>query len=215
MGIESQHKTSSSEHSQGQEAGETTDGKTKILSGEERKALSERILQNPNSLSDAPTDMIIEAVKRDGSDLKYASESVKNDRDIVSEAVEKNGGFLSYASEELRDDEELALIAAHSKNFISFQDLSEGLRGDKELALVAVKQKGDLIEYASEELRDDEELALIAVRRYGGNLRYVSDRLKHDKKVIIEAMEHSNGMAIMSVPDELKDEIKEEMSKRT
>lgn len=43
-------------------------------------------------------EILLEAVKKDGSALRYASEELKNDREIVLEAV-KADGKVQYASE--------------------------------------------------------------------------------------------------------------------
>jgi histidinol phosphatase-like PHP family hydrolase len=43
-------------------------------------------------------DIVLEAVKKDGGALEYASEKLKDDKDIVLEAVKKDGFNLLYAS---------------------------------------------------------------------------------------------------------------------
>ncbi len=53
---------------------------------------------------------IIEAIKRYGYTLRYASDEVKNDRDVVLDAVRQNGSALRYASNRLKDNAMLALV---------------------------------------------------------------------------------------------------------
>lgn len=47
---------------------------------------------------------VLEAVKRNGMALEYASEELKNDKEVVLEAVKQNDWALEYASKELRDE---------------------------------------------------------------------------------------------------------------
>lgn len=51
--------------------------------------------------------MILEAVKRDGSLLEYASEELKNDKEVVLGAIKNNKNSFQYASEKLKRDEEI------------------------------------------------------------------------------------------------------------
>ena len=48
--------------------------------------------------------MVLEAVKQNGSALKYASEELKNDKEVVLEAVKQDGFALEYDSYELQND---------------------------------------------------------------------------------------------------------------
>ena len=49
-------------------------------------------------------EIVMEAVKKSGYALQFASENLKGDRDIVTEAVRKNRNALRYASKELKSD---------------------------------------------------------------------------------------------------------------
>jgi hypothetical protein len=51
------------------------------------------------------------AVKKNGYALRYASDSLTNDKDIVLEAVKENGFALRFASERLKDDKDIVLAA--------------------------------------------------------------------------------------------------------
>jgi predicted methyltransferase len=42
---------------------------------------------------------VLEAVKKNGFSLKYASEELKGDKEVVLAAVQKNGFAFKYASE--------------------------------------------------------------------------------------------------------------------
>ena len=68
-------------------------------------------------------EIVLEAVKNDGSALKYASENLKEDREIVLEAVKNDGSALEYASENLKEDREIVLEAENNikKRQIDFE----------------------------------------------------------------------------------------------
>ena len=51
-------------------------------------------------------EVVLEAVKRYGSDLENASDTLKNDKEVVLEAVKQNGFAFKYATAELRSDDE-------------------------------------------------------------------------------------------------------------
>ena len=75
-------------------------------------------------------DQVLEAVKRSGCALQFASEELKANETIVLEAVKQNRWALGYASKELRANETIVMEA--------------------------VKQYGSLLECASEKLRGNE-----------------------------------------------------------
>ena len=67
------------------------------------------------------------AVNYNGLELKFASESFKNDKDIVMTAVKQNGLALQFASQRLKKDPEIIKAANEQKvtslNSISSTDL--------------------------------------------------------------------------------------------
>lgn len=72
---------------------------------------------------------LLEAIKKDGSALMYASRKLKNDKDFILEAVKKDSFALYCASRKLKDD--------------------------KEVVLEAVKKRGYALYYASERLQEE------------------------------------------------------------
>ena len=87
----------------------------------------------------------LDAVRRDGRTLAYASGELRNDQEFMLEAVRQDGtchgSALEYASKELRND--------------------------REVVLEAVRQDGRARVYASNELHNDRDVGLKAVRQYG------------------------------------------------
>ena len=114
--------------------------------------------QIPNKTSMFPVncdrEIVMEAVKKYGPDLEYASDELKADREIVMEAVKDIGLSLEYASLELRGDWEIVLEAV-KQDFLSLEYASDELRADREFIMEAMKQNECALEFASPELQDE------------------------------------------------------------
>ena len=93
----------------------------------------------------------MEAVKKNGNALQYASAELQGDRNIVMAAIKSVGSALKYASAELK--------------------------GDREIVMVAVKQDGLALEYASAELKGELEIVTEAVATSKNALQYASDEV--------------------------------------
>ncbi len=139
----------------------------------------------PQELANNKTFML-QAVKQNGSALKFASEELRNDREFILEAVKQNGYALECASKELQNDSEIVLEAV-KQNSYALQFASKELRNDREFIIEAVKQKGDALEHASKELRNDSEIVLEAVKQHGYALNYASEELQNDSDFVLEA----------------------------
>ena len=117
---------------------------------------------------------------------------VRNDREVILEAVRKNGDALKYASIEGQGDREIVLEAiktdgAGRSPSGMLQYASEGPRKDKEVVLAAVRCNGMELRFASDELRKDREVVLAAVRRsnYGHAIIFASEELRKDREVVL------------------------------
>ncbi len=89
-------------------------------------------------------------------------EALKGNQDIILEAVRQDGTALRFASDELKQDREIVLAAA-GQDGTSIRFASDELRKDPEIALAAVTQDGFAIKYVQGELRNNLPLALAAV----------------------------------------------------
>lgn len=58
---------------------------------------------------------VFDAVKRDGFQLQYASEELKNDKEIVLKAIQSNKEAIQYASEEMQNDPEIIEVLNNEK----------------------------------------------------------------------------------------------------
>jgi hypothetical protein len=125
-------------------------------------------------------EFMLEAVKRNGLTLNWASRELKADKEIAFEAVKQNGKALYYASDEMKND--------------------------KEVVMEAVKQNGYFINYASTELKANKEIALEVVKNDGRAISYVSDKLKNNPEIVLEAIKQ-NPTAIYNAGQAIKNEI--------
>ena len=66
---------------------------------------------------------------------------------------------------------------------------SKKLKGDKDVVIEAVRQSGRALQYASSDLRASKEVVLLAVKQDGDALQYASGKLKKDKVVVLAAVE--------------------------
>lgn len=146
-------------------------------------------------------DIVLVAVQQDGYALKYASEELNDDHVVVLAAVQQNGYALQYASEELKGDH-VVVLAAVQQNGYALQYASEELKGDRAIVLAAVHQNGHALQSASDELRADRDIVLVAVQQHGCALYYASEELKGDRDFVLTAVRFKDALNYAS--DELK-----------
>ena len=137
--------------------------------------------------------------------LKYASDNLKKDKDIVLTAVRKNGSALEYASEELKYDKDVVL-ATVIQNGLALIYASEELRNDKDVVLAAVNQNGDSLYYASKDLKSEKDVVLAAVTQNGLALGFSDQNLRSNKKLILVAL-NQNGFALKYASTELQNDL--------
>ncbi len=142
-------------------------------------------------------EVILEAVKRNGRALEYASLELKNDKDIVLEAVKQNGRALVFASDDLKINREVFLEAV-KQDGRALQFASDVLKADREVVLEAVKQTGWALQFTSATLKADRDVVLKAVKQGGFALQFASDDLKADRDVVLEAIKQNGALAFAS-----------------
>ena len=145
--------------------------------------------------------IVMEALKRDGRALKFASEELRDNYGIVMEAVKQNGFALNFASEELQKDSLIVLEAV--KNGFPFEKVPEELRNNYEIVMEAVKKHCLALAYASEELRNNYEIVIEAVKRDGRALRFASEELRNNYEIVMEAVKQ-DGRALEYASEELQ-----------
>mmetsp|Transcript_61590 Transcript_61590/g.144363 ORF Transcript_61590/g.144363 Transcript_61590/m.144363 type:complete len:404 (+) Transcript_61590:39-1250(+) len=105
-----------------------------------------------------------------GVPLKYATDSIKDNREVVELLLQNNARNFRYASERLRNDKDFAM-AVIQKHFTYpwcvdeiFDHVSRAIKGDFDIMMVAVQLQPTTLRYATPHLRDNKELVLAAVQ---------------------------------------------------
>jgi len=105
----------------------------------------------------------LQAVERDGRDLRFASKELRGDKEVVLQAVRASGSALGYASGILQADKDVVLEAVR-KNGFALEFATGALRADKDVVLEAVRQHGLALRAASDDLQADKDMVLLAAR---------------------------------------------------
>ena len=133
---------------------------------------------------------------REFSELEYASEELKADRESIMEAdVRQACAFecaseelkAEYTSEDLKADENME-AAMHMGNM--FEYTSEELKASEKSVVEAGIHNGVELEYASEELKADKKLMEVDMH-IGNVFEYASDELEADSGVYTSALRRS------------------------
>lgn len=76
---------------------------------------------------------MLEVIKKDGWNFKYASDRLKNDREVVLEAVKKEASVIFYVDKKLKNDKEIVLEACkNDKSIFYLEDSLEEIRKEFE-----------------------------------------------------------------------------------
>jgi len=135
-------------------------------------------------------DIVLEAVRQDGSALRFAGENLRADREVVIEAVRKHGMALQFAAVELRGDRDIVIQAVQQEGWALGCAAIE-LCSDYEVMLEAVRQNGRALGCADPALRADRDIVLAAVRQNGRALGCADAALRADFEVVLEAARQS------------------------
>ena len=106
---------------------------------------------------------VLPQLKKEGSDLSRVSKELKRDKEVVMAAVCKTGYALAFASPELQDDDEV-VMAAIADYPPALRHASERIRSEKEIVQIAIEHDIDYLRYASEILLNDREYMLSMIR---------------------------------------------------
>ena len=143
-------------------------------------------------------ELVLEAIRRDGDALWYASPGLRNDRRMADAALHAPGGSINYnflrvCPLELRDDRAFVLqvVRRDGHNFVY---ASKALRGDQEILDTALKNcdpehVGHILENASMELRGDREVVCLAIILQSSSLYSATKELQLDPSIASLAWE--------------------------
>jgi len=139
--------------------------------------------------------------------LLYVDDKFRDNRDVVIVAVKRDGENLKRASNRLKRDREIVLTAMKdSKEPASLEIVIEEFKDDKEIVIAAVKRNGHDLKWASNRLRLDREVVLSATKYSKSTIMYmkrIPEKFKHDKEIILSVLIRSpNDFA--SLPEYLK-----------
>ena len=149
------------------------------------------------------TQVVMQAVKKDGLELKRAHSSLRNDKVIVLAAVRQNGDALQYASEDLKKDPEVVAeaIQEHSRSIL----FSSWALGDLKLVTLSVqKDFSDILSYVKDKaLRGNRDLVLQVLERDGMQLKYADVDLQGDLHIVATAVRKSGSAALQHAKGEV------------
>jgi hypothetical protein len=137
-------------------------------------------------------EVVLGFLRIHGESLKFASDSLKSEREIAWEAI-CNSCPLEYVSEKFKDDKQIVITAIEKMGDYSHQInfASDRLKNDREVALLAVSKCGSDLEFVSSYLNNDKEVVLVAVNKDGEALKFASDELKNDREVVKTAIKEN------------------------
>ena len=153
-------------------------------------------------------DVIQKAVAMDGSNLRYASDNLRNKHDLVIPLLKKDGMILAHASDRIKNDEYFIDIAIN-QNTCAFQFAGPKITNNKDIMTKYLKKDGILLKYASDNLKKDQELIEIAAKSNADAAQFaITDNIKikesETSKLIREL--NQNGIALQYESDNIKND---------
>lgn len=136
-------------------------------------------------------DLLLNALKIDGSIYKHLPEEKKNERALALIAVKSCPEVIENCPERFRDDEKIVMASLQGDTEYILSYASDRLRDDFDVVYKAVKVDALNLEFASDRLRDNKEIVLRALKTYGGVLVDASERLQKDEELIKIAEKNS------------------------
>jgi len=152
-------------------------------------------------------ELVLMAMKRSVTELKFAARDLKEDPDFMLSAIQTNllaasyaeaclwsnrkfvlgavrldGSMITRADSSLQEDREIA-FAAVSSNAFSLRDLSIELQSDRNIVLAAVQRRGTALCFASSELKLDRDIVLTAVTNSKMAYVHAAQELKNDEEI--------------------------------
>ena len=138
--------------------------------------------------------IVLKAINRNPTALKYAAPEFKNDKDIVMLAVDINPQSLQYASNELRNDKDVVLKAVSKLGWV-FKFAKGNIKKDIEVATAALNatvMSASAFQHLPVKFRKNKDLAIMAINKdpyyeeelSGWIYSSLIDELKNDPEVI-------------------------------
>ncbi|KAG2388279.1 hypothetical protein C9374_000443 [Naegleria lovaniensis] len=143
-------------------------------------------------------EIVLKAMKScpNGSSFKFASVSLRKDREIIEIALTKSISNIDHVPEDIRDEIRNnfnSTTSTPSNNITSaatqwsLRYLNDEKRKQRDLVLKNISLNPLSLQYADDSLKNDKEVVMEAVKRNGTSLMYASNELKRDRQVAILA----------------------------
>jgi hypothetical protein len=151
------------------------------------------------------SEIVYKIIETAPEQFKNLSKRIKNNIDFAFAAIKKFPSNVQFATDKIKDNKEwaLELINNHGCDLYYF---SGKLQYDHDLILAQVKTKAYLFQYAPVICRENLELICQAVAINYSVYATLEERFKNNPQVIVELLKHDENVLIY-LPKEVKEEI--------
>jgi len=151
------------------------------------------------------------ALKESGTNMKYLSSDLQNDREFIEENYKED--MFPYLSDSIRNDKSFLLSHKHEIDIIhtnyccdsqlaldltTLKGFAPSICGDKDIVKEILSHDPTQYKYVFGELKEDPDIAMLALHMFDK----FSDKLKSNKKIALEAVKH-NVIVYKNLDDEL------------
>jgi hypothetical protein len=134
-------------------------------------------------------NVVLTAMFRNGSNVKYASERLKDDKQFAIEAVKHHSHVLKYLSPRLQDDEDVVLAALKQYPMSPLEFASKRILNNKDFALVSISITACNIFYFNEALGNDIDILKTLRKSLNKNKEMKQEFLENYPKYYKERMD--------------------------
>jgi hypothetical protein len=137
----------------------------------------------------------------------YASTRLKNDKEFIKSVLASDTKVLKYASESVRDDRDVIQTAV-SFHPSAFEHASERLKDDYELVSFVMRKDSNMLRYASDRMKRTRAFLQLFLRDASlGNLKlmfpFIPNDMIHEMKPVIQEQIAEDPCIVFGLPDEL------------
>lgn len=138
-------------------------------------------------------EVVLYAVRRDGTELQHASVRLQNDLQVVKEAMKSNLAAFKFASEAIKEDKQLIsqVINLSGKNLAW---LNENYRNDMKFVEKILEEDVQYVKFAGDTLRNNETFMLKVLERGKDNgyglLKFAGESLKNKLSFVKAAVDY-------------------------
>ena len=152
--------------------------------------------------------LVLEAIKKDKSILKYANPKVQIDIINNSNSDDKIKENYENASDDVKKDEKI-LKLVYKKNIVKYRDLSENMKRNMEIIKQAISKREYVIDDINKNnINEEDKIKIYKLLYEYKNVSYnqLPNELKNNKEIIKKAF-FRDEIEFDKIPNEIKDEI--------